>query len=69
MKFDRKEVIAMLQTIVRFIREDAAAGMFEYAILLGVGVAAAAGLGALLVPQVRQAIGRAANSLSATAGW
>jgi hypothetical protein len=43
--------------------------MFEYAILLGVGVAAAAGLGALLVPQIRQAIGRAANSLSATAGW
>jgi Flp pilus assembly pilin Flp len=66
---NRKEVIAMLKTIVRFIREDAAAGMFEYAILLGVGVAAAAGLGALLVPQVRQAIGRAANSLSATAGW
>ena len=28
----------MLQTIVRFIREDAAAGMFEYAILLGVGL-------------------------------
>ena len=59
----------MLRTVIRFVREDAGAGMFEYAILLGVGVAAAAGLGALLVPQIRQAIGRAANSLSATAGW
>lgn len=59
----------MIQTIIRFVREDAGAGMFEYAILLGVGVAAAAGLGALLVPQIRQAIGRAASSLSATAGW
>jgi len=59
----------MLQKVVRFIREDTGAGMFEYAILLGVGVAAAAGLGALLVPQIRQAIGRAANSLSATSRW
>jgi Flp pilus assembly pilin Flp len=59
----------MLRTVIRFVREDRGAGMFEYAILLGVGVAAAAGLGALLVPQIRQAIGRAANSLSATAGW
>jgi len=59
----------MLRTVIRFVRDDAGAGMFEYAILLGVGVAAAAGLGALLVPQIRQAIGRAANSLSATAGW
>ena len=59
----------MLRTVIRFVREDRGAGMFEYAILLGVGVAAAAGLGALLVPQIRQAIGRAASSLSATAGW
>jgi Flp pilus assembly pilin Flp len=59
----------MLQTFVRFIKQDKGAGMFEYAILLGVGVAAAAGLGALLVPQIRQAIGRAANSLSSTSGW
>jgi Flp pilus assembly pilin Flp len=59
----------MLKTIVRFIKQDKGAGMFEYAILLGVGVAAAAGLGVLLVPQIRQAIGRAANSLSATSGW
>ncbi len=59
----------MFKTIVRFIREDNGAGMFEYAILLGVGVAAAAGLGVLLVPQIRQAISRAANSLSATSGW
>ncbi len=59
----------MLRTVIRFLRDDRGAGMFEYAILLGVGVAAAAGLGALLVPQIRQAIGRAANSLSATAGW
>ena len=59
----------MLKTIVRFIKGSEGAGMFEYAILLGVGVAAAAGLGALLVPQIRQAIGRAARSLSATAGW
>jgi hypothetical protein len=36
---------------------------FEYAILLGVGVAAAAGLGALLVPQVRQAMPRAEPAL------
>jgi Flp pilus assembly pilin Flp len=59
----------MLRTVIRFVREDRGAGMFEYAILLGVGVAAAAGLGALLVPQIRQAIGRAANSLSSTSGW
>ena len=59
----------MLKTLVRFIKQDEGAGMFEYAILLGVGVAAAAGLGVLLVPQFRQAISRAANSLSATAGW
>jgi Flp pilus assembly pilin Flp len=59
----------MLKTLVRFIKESEGAGMFEYAILLGVGVAAAAGLGALLVPQIRQAIGRAASSLSATSGW
>ena len=59
----------MLKTLVRFIKQDEGAGMFEYAILLGVGVAAAAGLGVLLVPQIRQAISRAANSLSATAGW
>ncbi len=59
----------MLKTLVRFLRSDEGAGMFEYAILLGVGVAAAAGLGTLLVPQIRQAIGRAANSLSATSGW
>jgi len=59
----------MLKSIIRFIKGSEGAGMFEYAILLGVGVAAAAGLGALLVPQIRQAIGRAANSLSATSGW
>ena len=59
----------MLKTLVRFIKESKGAGMFEYAILLGVGGAAAAGLGALLVPQIRQAIGRAASSLSATSGW
>ncbi len=59
----------MLKTLVRFIKESEGAGMFEYAILLGVGGAAAAGLGALLVPQIRQAIGRAASSLSATSGW
>ncbi len=59
----------MLKTFVRFVKGTEGAGMFEYAILLGVGVAAAAGLGALLVPQIRQAIGRAASSLSATSGW
>ncbi len=59
----------MLKMLVRFVKESDGAGMFEYAILLGVGVAAAAGLGVLLVPQIRQAIGRAANSLSATSGW
>ena len=59
----------MFKMLVRFIKQDEGAGMFEYAILLGVGVAAAAGLGALLVPQIRQAIGRAASSLSATSGW
>ncbi len=59
----------MLKMLVRFVKESDGAGMFEYAILLGVGVAAAAGLGVLLVPQIRQAISRAANSLSATSGW
>jgi Flp pilus assembly pilin Flp len=59
----------MFKMLVRFIKQDEGAGMFEYAILLGVGVAAAAGLGVLLVPQIRQAINRAANSLSATSGW
>ena len=54
----------MLKTLVRFIKESEGAGMFEYAILLGVGVAAAAGLGALLVPQIRQAMPRAAPALS-----
>ncbi len=29
----------MLKTLVRFLRDDEGAGMFEYAILLGVGVA------------------------------
>jgi Flp pilus assembly pilin Flp len=53
----------------KWLKDESGVAMFEYAILLGVGVAAAAGLGALLVPQIRQAISRAANSLSATAGW
>lgn len=59
----------MWQTLKNFIIDESGPTLFEYAIGLGVGVAAAAGLGYLLVPQIRAAINRAANSLSATAGW
>jgi Flp pilus assembly pilin Flp len=62
-------VILVFETVKRFVRDEGGAGMFEYAILLGVGVAAAAVLGYALVPQIRNAVNRSASALSATAGW
>lgn len=59
----------MLQVAKRFIEDEQGPTLFEYAIGLGVGFAAAAVLGYLLVPSIRAAVGRASGSLDATAGW
>ena len=59
----------MLQVAKRFIKDEQGPTLFEYAIGLGVGFAAAAVLGTLLVPSIRAAVGRAAESLNTTAGW
>ena len=59
----------MLKTVKRFIRDEEGPTLFEYAIGLGVGFAAAAVLGYVLVPSIRSAVNRAAGSLDATAGW
>ncbi len=59
----------MIKTFKRFIRDEKGPTLFEYAIGLGVGFAAAAVLGYTLVPSIRNAVNRAATSLNATAGW
>ncbi len=59
----------MRETLIRFIREDDGSGLYDYALLLGIGAAIATILGTLLVPQIRAAITRAANTLQQTGGW
>ncbi len=52
-----------------FIRDNGGASLFEYALLIGIASAVATLIGAALVPSIRGAIQRAANSLSQSAGW
>ncbi len=59
----------MLKAIKRLVVEERGANMFEYAILLGVGAAAAWVLGRYLVPAIRNAVTRSSASLNATSGW